>query len=139
MLIHPSPLRVPPSLAGCTHAGSGPSRVRRRLLRTCLRDPIPLATCPVKFSSSTLKFVSYSWTLLQSCNVVNPGRYSTRTPLDHHICLPKTLYSVPTSTCLPRQYLIVGSRSSFQGMTQNLKVVDLCVRETDDFFITNQR
>ena len=28
----------------CTHAGSGPSRVRRRLLSTCLGDPIPLAT-----------------------------------------------------------------------------------------------
>ena len=37
------------------------------------------------------------------------------------------------------QYLIVGSRSSFQGMIQNLKIVDLCVQEADDFFITNQR
>ena len=27
----------------CTHAGSGPSRVRRRLFLTCLGDPIPLA------------------------------------------------------------------------------------------------
>ena len=41
------PLRVPPSLVGArTHAGSGPSRVRRRLLQACLWDPISLATCP---------------------------------------------------------------------------------------------
>ena len=44
MLIHPSPLHVPPaSLGVCTHAGSGPSRVRRRLFWTCLGSPIPLA------------------------------------------------------------------------------------------------
>ena len=28
----------------CTHAGSGPSRVRRRLLTACIGDPISLAT-----------------------------------------------------------------------------------------------
>ena len=33
-------MRVPPRVKGvCTHAGSGPSRVRRRLLEPCLRDP----------------------------------------------------------------------------------------------------
>ena len=38
-------LRVPPRRRKgvCTHARSGPSRVRRRLLWTCLGDPIPLA------------------------------------------------------------------------------------------------
>ena len=47
MLIHPSPLRVPPSGQGvCTHAGSGPSRVRRRLFLICLGDPISLAISP---------------------------------------------------------------------------------------------
>ena len=45
MLIHPSsPACATPSHKGvCTHAGSGPSRVRRRLFGTCLGDPVPLA------------------------------------------------------------------------------------------------
>ena len=43
MLIHPShPSCATPSHKGArTHAGSGPSRVRRRLLMTCLGDPSP--------------------------------------------------------------------------------------------------
>ena len=48
MFIHPFPLplRVPPreQKGARTHAGSGPSRVRRRLFSACLGDPIPLAT-----------------------------------------------------------------------------------------------
>ena len=45
MLIHPSsPCVCHPRCRGvCTHAGSGPPRVRRRLLWTCLGVPIPLA------------------------------------------------------------------------------------------------
>ena len=45
MLIHPSPpaCATPSHKGARTHAGSGPSRVRRRLLGTCLGDPIPLA------------------------------------------------------------------------------------------------
>ena len=44
MLIHPSrPACATRRVSDCTHAGSGPSRVCRRLLRTCLGDPIPLA------------------------------------------------------------------------------------------------
>ena len=45
MLIHPSsPACATPLHKGvCTHASSGPSRVRRRLLLACLGDPIPLA------------------------------------------------------------------------------------------------
>ena len=39
---------------------------------------------PVKSSGSVLTFDKNSWTLLQSCNVVNPGKYSTRIPLAHH-------------------------------------------------------
>ena len=44
-LIRPPPSqRVPLRHVGvCTHAGSGPSRVRRRLLMACLGDPIPLS------------------------------------------------------------------------------------------------
>ena len=43
MLIHPSPpcMCHPCSTGDNTHAGSGPSRVRRRLLWTCLGDPHP--------------------------------------------------------------------------------------------------
>ena len=46
MLIHPySPCVRHPMSERClrTHAGSGPSRVRHRLLCSCLGDPIPLA------------------------------------------------------------------------------------------------
>ena len=41
------PLRVPPPITRviALNARSGPSRVRRRLLQTCLGDPIPLAFC----------------------------------------------------------------------------------------------
>ena len=39
----------------------------------------------------------------------------------------------------PMQYLIVGSRSSFQGTIQNLRIRRPFVQETDDLFITNQR
>ena len=40
--IRPSLLHVPPSRKGvCTHAGSGPSRVRRRLSEPCLRAILP--------------------------------------------------------------------------------------------------
>ena len=67
MLIHPSPPACATSKhkGVCTHAGSGPLRVRRRLLDACLGDPIPLATSllhrsPVSYfglsSSSTPKF-----------------------------------------------------------------------------------
>ena len=46
MLIHPSSLRVPPRDKGvCTHANSGPLRVRSRLLQPCLGDPIPWPRC----------------------------------------------------------------------------------------------
>ena len=47
MLIHPSPpaCATPNDGKGVyTHAGSGKSRVRRRLFLACLGDPIPLAT-----------------------------------------------------------------------------------------------
>ena len=46
----------PRSLDVGTHAGSGQSRVRRRLLWTCLGDPFPLAT------TFALKHSSGQWT-----------------------------------------------------------------------------
>ena len=80
---------------------------------------------PVKSCGSSLIFDRRYWTLLQSCNVVNPGKYSTRIPVAHHQFCPKLCIVMnfwTTSICLPRQYLIVDSRSSFQGITQNLKI-----------------
>ena len=80
---------------------------------------------PVNSTDFSLIFDRNSWTLLQSCNVVNPGKYSTRIPLTHHQLCPKlciVVNSWTTSTCLLKQYLIVGSRSSFQSTIQNLKI-----------------
>ena len=53
------------------------------------------------------------------------GKHSTRIPsvlsqLCPKLCVAMNFWT--TITCPPRQYLIVGSRSSFQGMVQNLKI-----------------
>ena len=54
------------------------------------------------------------------------GKYSTRIPLAHHqlcpkLCITKNFWT--TWTCLVRQYLILCSHSSFQGIiTQNLRI-----------------
>ena len=44
---------------------------------------------PVNSSVCLLILDMNSWTLLQSCNMVNPGKYSTRIPLAHHQLCPK--------------------------------------------------
>ena len=65
-----------------------------------------------------------SWTLLQSCNEVNPGKYSTRIPMAHHQIVSKVLYCgelLNHVNLSSQQYLIVVSGVSFQGTTQNLK------------------
>ena len=52
MLIRPSSSAcATPRQGVCTHSGSGPSRVRRRLLSTCLGDPISLAIDHLFFTS----------------------------------------------------------------------------------------
>ena len=56
-----------------------------------------------------------SWTLLQSCNVVNPGKYSIRTPsvlrqLCPKFCIVMNLWT--KSNVLPKQNLMLGSDSS---------------------------
>ena len=66
-----------------------------------------------------------SWTLSTSCNVVNPGNYSTRIPsvlrqLCPQFCIVVNLWTKPT--VFPKQHLMLGSGSSFQGITQNLKI-----------------
>ena len=45
----PPPCGATLALGVCTHAGSGPSRVRRCLLKTCLGDSIPLAVFLCQF------------------------------------------------------------------------------------------
>ena len=73
---------------------------------------------PVCYSGSLLISDKNSWTLLQSCNVLNPG-------LTHHQFCPKfciVMNSWTTSTCLPMPSLIVGSHSSFQDITQNRRI-----------------
>ena len=42
-ILPPRACATPIRKSVCTHAGSGHSRVRRRLFGTCLGDPIPLA------------------------------------------------------------------------------------------------
>ena len=37
------------------------------------------------------------------------------------------------------QCLTVGSRSPFHSILQNLRIRNLCVQETDDFFITKDK
>ena len=46
----------------------------------------------VNSSGCMLNLDKYSWTLLQRCNVVTPGKSSTRIPLAHRQ-LSKALYS----------------------------------------------
>ena len=60
------------------------------------------------------------------------GKYSTRIQLTHHqfcpsFCIPVNFWT--TSTCLLMHNLIVGSRSSFQGLIQNLKICRLLCAE----------
>ena len=48
---------------------------------------------PVNFSGSTLNFDSNSWTFLQSCNVVNPGKIFHSNSICSPSILSKALYS----------------------------------------------
>ena len=61
------------------------------------------------------------------------GRYFTRIPLAHHPFCPKLCILMnfwTTSICLSMQYLIEGSRSSFQSTIQNLRICGpLCARD----------
>ena len=79
---------------------------------------------PLNSDGSLISDVN-SWTLLQSSNVVNPGKYSTRIPSAHHQLCPKfyiVMNSWTNSIVLPKQNLMLGSDSSFQGKPQNLKI-----------------
>ena len=100
------------------------------------------STWPVKFSGVSFDVNNKSLTSSLSCNVLNPGKIFTRIPLNCRQFCPK-LYIVmnfwTTSTCLPWQYLIVVSPSSFQDTIQNLKTRRPLFAEDEDLFITIQR
>ena len=58
------------------------------------------------------------------------GRYSTRIPLAHHQFCPKFCILMNFWTTSTMHYWVVGSRSSFQGTIQNLKICKpFCVRD----------
>ena len=80
---------------------------------------------PVKLSGVSFNLNSKLLTSWLSCNVLNPGKYSTRIPLARRQFCPSFCISVnfwTTSICLPMQCLIGGSRSPFQDTIQNLKI-----------------
>ena len=81
---------------------------------------------PVKSCGSTLIFDRNSWTLLQSCNVVNPGKIFHSNSIGTPSILSKVLYCdelfEPRQPFFPMQCLTVGSRSPFQGTIQNLRI-----------------
>ena len=65
------------------------------------------------------------WTSWTSCNVVNPGKYSTRIPsllcqLCPKFCSVMNLWTNPIA--VPKQYLMLGSDSPFHDKTQKLKI-----------------
>ena len=80
---------------------------------------------PENYSGFSLMFDKNSWTLLQSCNVVNPGKIFHSNSIGSPSILSTAMYSgelLNHVNLSSRQYLIVGSRSSFQGITKNLKI-----------------
>ena len=79
---------------------------------------------PLNCDGSPILFMN-SWTLLMSCNVVNPGKYPTRIPsalrqFCPKFCIVVNLWAIPT--VVPKQYLMLGSDSPFQDITQNLRI-----------------
>ena len=134
MLIHPSSPAAPPLQLGvCTYASSRPSRVRRRLLRTCLGDPIHLTIRPVKFSGVTLNLNSKLLTSSLSCNVVNPGKIFHSNTIGSPSILSKVLYCgerLNHVNLSSHEVFDCGFSFTFQGIIQNLKRRrPLCARD----------
>ena len=97
----------------------------------------------VNFFGFSLFLDKNSWTLWQSCNVVNPGKII---PLEFHWLTDKSVQSsVFWWTFEPRQSVFpcnIWLRVLVHlTKTQNRiwEYVDLCVQETDDLFITCSR
>ena len=84
-------------------------------------------TRPVNYSGVTFNLDSNSWTLCQSCNAVNPGKIFHSNSIGSPSILSKALYS---GELLNHVNSIVGSRSSFQGTIQNLRIrTPFCARD----------
>ena len=98
---------------------------------------------PVKFSGVSPNINSNSLTSCLSCNVLNPGKYSTRIPLARRQFCPSS--SIPemfwiTTISVPMQCLIGSSRVSYQAqyrLTKKKKRRLLCAE--DWWCTTNQR
>ena len=78
---------------------------------------------PVKFSGDSPNLNSKLLTSSLNCNVLNPGKYSTRSPSAHHrfcqsFCILKIL-TIPIF--VPMHRSIEGFRKSSQSTTQNPK------------------
>ena len=80
---------------------------------------------PVNYSGFSLIFDMNSWTLLQNCNEVNPGKTFHSNSVGSPSIVSKALYSDELLNHVNlslMQYLIVGSGAFFQHITQNLKI-----------------
>ena len=94
----------------------------------------------VKFSDVSPNLNSKLLTSSLSCNVLNPGKYSTRIPLDHrrfcqNFCKPKMIWTIPIF--VPMHRSIGCSRRSYEDTIQNLKRRrPLCV---EDWWLFHQQ
>ena len=80
---------------------------------------------PVNYSGFSFISDMNSWTLLQSCNVVNPGKIFHSKSIGSPSNASKVLYcgELLNHVNLSSQTVFdVGSNSPFQGITQNLKI-----------------
>ena len=86
---------------------------------------------PVKFSGVTLNLDSNSWTLWQSCHVVNPGKRFHSNSIGSPSILSRVLYSDELLNHVNlSSHAIFDCRSSFQSIIQNLRVRRLsCARD----------
>ena len=79
-------------------------------------------TRPVKFSGVTLNLDCNSWTLWQSCNVVNPGKTFHWLTIN---CVQSSVFwwtFEQRQLVFPHRIWMLVSDSPFQDMTQNLKI-----------------
>ena len=80
---------------------------------------------PLNCSGDSLILDMNSWTLLQSCNVVHPGKIFHSNSIGSSSIVSKVLYCdelLNHVNLSSKQYLVVGSGASFQGIAQNLKI-----------------
>ena len=86
---------------------------------------------PVKFSGVSSNLNSKLLTSWLSCNVLNPGKYSTRIPLARRrfcpsFCRPEMIWTIPIF--LPMHRSIGGSRRSYQDTNTESEKTQTYVR-----------